>query len=63
MSSLFFSPPVRSHFFFPSLLATSLPAVYAETMVHPELIREIDLGPFTRRIDDGFPLRKAAFQV
>ena len=34
----------------------------AETKAHPELIRVEDYGPFTRKVDDGFPLRKAVYQ-
>jgi cullin-associated NEDD8-dissociated protein 1 len=39
-----------------------LPALYEETKVKPELIHERDYGAFKEIIDDGLPLRKAAFQ-
>ena len=46
----------------PQLSTRVLPSVYGACARRPELVREVDLGPFKHKIDDGLPLRKAAFQ-
>eukprot|EP00299_Pterocystis_sp_00344_P020314 c9966_g1_i2.p1 GENE.c9966_g1_i2~~c9966_g1_i2.p1 ORF type:complete len:1235 (+),score=329.41 c9966_g1_i2:37-3741(+) len=38
------------------------PAIYRETVKRPELIRQVQLGPFKHTIDDGLPVRKAALE-
>jgi cullin-associated NEDD8-dissociated protein 1 len=43
-------------------LGKYLPALYAQTAIKKELIREVDLGPFKHRVDDGLDTRKAAFE-
>ncbi len=32
-----------------------------ETTIKPELITEVDLGPFKHKNDEGIPIRKAAY--
>ena len=45
------------------LSSAILPALFAQTKPIPALIREIDYGAFKSTVDDGKPLRKAAFQA
>ena len=44
------------------LLSQLLPLLYRETVVKPELIREVEMGPFKHQVDDGLDSRKAAFE-
>jgi cullin-associated NEDD8-dissociated protein 1 len=34
-----------------------------ETVIKPELITEVDLGPFKHKVDEGIPIRKAAYAL
>eukprot|EP01156_Anaeramoeba_ignava_P017927 Anaeramoba_ignava/a90357_2275.p1 GENE.a90357_2275~~a90357_2275.p1 ORF type:complete len:1246 (-),score=349.01 a90357_2275:47-3784(-) len=45
------------------LIPKILSKLYSETIIKPELIRVIKLGPFTHEIDDGLENRKAAFDT
>ena len=36
---------------------------FSETTIKPELISEVDLGPFKHKVDEGIPIRKAAYAV
>lgn len=37
-----------------------LPAVLGDTKIKPELIREVQMGPFKHKVDDGLDLRKVS---
>jgi cullin-associated NEDD8-dissociated protein 1 len=34
-----------------------------ETTIKPELITEVDLGPFKHKVDEGIPIRKGAYAL
>lgn len=34
-----------------------------ETVIKPELIREVQMGPFKHKVDDGLELRKSAYET
>ncbi|KAH3767418.1 cullin-associated NEDD8-dissociated protein 1 [Pelomyxa schiedti] len=39
-----------------------LPKLYNETRIKPELIKEVDLGPFKHKVDSGLEIRKNAYE-
>ncbi|KAH9911655.1 TIP120-domain-containing protein [Fomitopsis serialis] len=40
-----------------------LPNLYKETVINPELIRTVQMGPWTHRVDDGLEARKTAYET
>ncbi|KAJ9210427.1 hypothetical protein DTO166G4_7984 [Paecilomyces variotii] len=40
-----------------------LPAVIGDTHIKPELMREVQMGPFKHKVDDGLELRKSAYET
>ncbi|KZT68798.1 TIP120-domain-containing protein [Daedalea quercina L-15889] len=40
-----------------------LPNLYKETVINPELIRTVQMGPWTHKVDDGVEARKTAYET
>ncbi|KAF1837760.1 TIP120-domain-containing protein [Decorospora gaudefroyi] len=40
-----------------------LPLAMKETVIKPELIREVMMGPFKHKVDDGLEIRKSAYET
>ena len=40
-----------------------LPLVYRESIIRPELVREVQMGPFKHKVDDGLEVRKSAYET
>jgi cullin-associated NEDD8-dissociated protein 1 len=38
-----------------------LPTIFADAHVKPELVREVTMGPFKHKVDDGLEIRKVCF--
>ncbi|THY87864.1 TIP120-domain-containing protein [Aureobasidium pullulans] len=44
-------------------LDTLLPLALKETIINTDLIREVSMGPFKHKVDDGLELRKSAYET
>ena len=44
-------------------LQTLLPTLYQETVIKPDLIRIVQMGPWTHKVDDGLEARKTAYET
>ncbi|KAF2734509.1 TIP120-domain-containing protein [Polyplosphaeria fusca] len=40
-----------------------LPIAMKETIIKPELVREVQMGPFKHKVDDGLEIRKSAYET
>ncbi|EPQ61385.1 hypothetical protein GLOTRDRAFT_30890 [Gloeophyllum trabeum ATCC 11539] len=40
-----------------------LPSLYKETVINPDLIRTVQMGPWTHKVDDGLETRKTAYET
>lgn len=40
-----------------------LPLAMRETIIKPELVREVQMGPFKHKVDDGLEIRKSAYET
>ncbi|KAF2743568.1 TIP120-domain-containing protein [Sporormia fimetaria CBS 119925] len=52
----------KPHIILPAL-DQLLPLAMKETEIKPELIREVQMGPFKHKVDDGLELRKSAYET
>jgi cullin-associated NEDD8-dissociated protein 1 len=44
-------------------LYTVLPVLYRETIIKPELVRIVQMGPWQHKVDDGLEARKTAYET
>lgn len=44
-------------------LTAILPSLYKETVINPDLVRTVQMGPWTHRVDDGLEARKTAYET
>ena len=44
-------------------LAQLLPLVIQESKIKPELVREVQMGPFKHKVDDGLEVRKVSLVI
>jgi len=42
---------------------TILPNLYKETQVNPDLVRTVQMGPWSHKVDDGLETRKTAYET
>ncbi|KAI9810543.1 MAG: hypothetical protein M1827_006216 [Pycnora praestabilis] len=52
----------KPHLILPHL-GPLLPLVMKESNIKPELIREVQMGPFKHKVDDGLEVRKSAYET
>lgn len=52
----------KMHLLLPHL-GELLPAVFGDSQIKPELIREVQMGPFKHKVDDGLDLRKVGYST
>lgn len=44
-------------------LGSLIESLYKETVIKPELIRTVQMGPWTHKVDDGLDARKSAYET
>lgn len=44
-------------------LAELLPSLYKETVVNSDLVRTVQMGPWTQKFDDGLETRKTTYET
>ena len=54
---------LQENVFVPLYLQIILPNLYKETVINPELIRTVQMGPWTHKVDDGLEARKTAYET
>ncbi|KAI4196274.1 MAG: hypothetical protein LQ350_006645 [Teloschistes chrysophthalmus] len=52
----------KSDIIFPNL-TDLVPLVMKESRIKPELVREVQMGPFKHKVDDGLEVRKSAYET